>query len=511
MKILFYHRGRESMGVEYLLAYVKARGHQADLVFDQGIDNNLFLKLDALAPLNGYDRLLRRAEKFEPDVIGATMFTNTFPYAQKFVRMVKGAFPGVKVVAGGPHPSILPDSVLEFPEFDYVIRGEAELPLAELLDKLEKGEDVRKIQSLCYRDSDGTFVKNPMAPLVEDLDTLPFPEKEPFYRHGVFRRVLDVIASRGCPYTCSYCINHTYQEMYRGKGVYARRRTVPNVIEELQMWRRTYKPKFVFFHDDLFTTSKKWLYEFAPAYRKEINLPFYCLCHPQTVDRDVVRLLKEAGCAEMFLGLDSGDERIRRDIMRRPVKNEEILNAANLVKEFNIRLQVSTIFALPTETPVEMMRTAELAGKCNANTVSSYMFYPFPETDLAELARKTGYLDEDGFQHSRRGTAGYAMHLKTLLRHPYEKEAQTISKLLPLYTRAPENFKRHVAKLMSGRHPKLAQFAYLATIPYTYPLLGIIGVQDTARMLLRHFIPAKAPELQAPRSFASALPLAQTA
>ena len=512
MRILFYHRGRESMGVEYLLSYVKSKGHEADLIFDQGIDNNLFMKLDALEPVNGYKRLLRRAEAFQPDVLGLSIFTNTFPYAMKMASMIRAAFPGIKVVAGGPHPSIQPDSVLEYPVFDYVIRGEAEVPMVEFLDKLEAGSDVTDVPSLAYRNGNGEFVKNPMAPLVEDLDSLPFPDKEPFYRHGVFRRVLDVIASRGCPYTCSYCINHTYQEMYRGKGVYARRRGVPNVIEELQMWRRTYKPKFVFFHDDLFTTSKKWLHEFAPAYRKEIGLPFYCLCHPQTVDRDVVRLLKEAGCAEMFLGLDSGNERIRRDIMRRPVKNEEILNAASLVKEFNIRLQVSTIFGLPTETPTEMMETADMAEKCRANTVSTYLFYPFPATDLAELARTTGYLDEEGFEHTRRGTAGFAMHLRSLLVHPHISKAMTISKLLPLYTRVPRPLKRRVRKIMAGDHPGLAQLTYLATIPYTYPLLGVIGVQDTMRMLYRHFVPAKAPALKStPRAVTESAPALQGA
>jgi len=479
VKVLFYYRGSASIGIQYLSAILKQNGHKVELLFDPGLDDNLFIKCRFLHKLNCYDKLLEKAHRFSPDLIAFSVPSNLYPFVKRMAALLKKDLK-TPIIAGGPHPTILPEHVLADENIDMICIGEGDYALLELADKMEKDRDIYSIENIWFK-KDGKILKNKVRPLIENLDILPFPDKELFYNYGVFEELVPALASRGCPFQCTFCANHAYQKMYKGKGKYVRMRSVDNLIEELKEDIRRIKGlKYFVFYDDTFTLDHKWLEEFSKKYRKQIGIPFDCCAHPSTVDERIVSYLKEANCYKVFLGIDSGDDRIRRQIMKRYVSQEQIVRSARLIKSKGIKLTVSAIFGFPDEDESAMWKTAKLTSDTRPNSTSSYIFYPYYGTDAFEHSRAKGYLNEEDISLIKNGTGSY--HQKTLLKHPHAMIANTYSKMLPIYNKAPKWLKPVVKKLIDKKQYKLANFLYIILIPILFPLIGFYGIKDTVRM-----------------------------
>ena len=283
MKVLFYYRGIESLGIESLMSYLKMKGHEVQLIFDPGLDDNLFVKLDFMKRYNQYKYLLDKAKAFEPDIIALSIPTNLYPFINNILPHLKKILP-VPVIAGGPHVSALPEYVLQNENIDMVCIGEGEEAFAELLDKMQQGVDASDTKNIWFK-KDGRIIKNDLRDLIKDLNRLPFPEKELFYEYGCFRDTLELVTGRGCPFNCTFCNIHFQRKLMMGKGNFLRRKSVPVVIEEIEDSLKKYDIKYVSFHDDTFTINAEWLEEFAELYRRNINLPFYCFAYPTTVTK----------------------------------------------------------------------------------------------------------------------------------------------------------------------------------------------------------------------------------
>ena len=174
--------------------------------------------------------------------------------------------------------------MIEETSVDAVCIGEGENAMLELVENLTAGESITEIENLWVK-KDGQITRNPIRPLIQDLDQVPLPD------HELFRRVIPdriwyacVLTGRGCPYHCTYCFNHAYRELYKGKGKYIRRRSVDNVLEELRELKKHKCYRFVKFADDIFTLQHDWLEEFCPRYQEEIGLPFSCLTRANHVN-----------------------------------------------------------------------------------------------------------------------------------------------------------------------------------------------------------------------------------
>jgi radical SAM superfamily enzyme YgiQ (UPF0313 family) len=489
MRVLFYYRGIENLGVGYLMAMLKANGHAIDLIFDPGLDDNLFIKAPHLAWLNRHEALLERARGFRPDLIAIGSLTNLWPFASKMAEKLKEAI-GVPVLVGGHHAQALPDYVLANPHVDYVCTGEGEIALLELADRMERGEDTTTIPTL-WAKKDGEIHRNEMGPLENDLDRFPFPEKQLWWEYGCFKDNLEVFTGRGCPFKCTFCNIHYQREIFEGKGDFLRKRSVANVMRELKENLARYDPKFVSVHDDNFTTNPHWVEEFCEAYRTEVNLPWYCFGYPTTIKPKLVRAMKAANCATIFMGVDAGDAQIRREMMERPMTDELIYRSAQLIKDAGIGLQVSCIYGNPGETPEQMFKTLEMVDAIKPTQSSSYIFYPFPRTKLHDHAVAMGYLDEDGQDKVRRGISGY--HHESILKHPHKELAETLAKITPVYVRSPAFAKPLMRWIIDHRMKRLALFLYIALIPLTFPYLGIEGIKVTLRMAWRALIGRGAP------------------
>lgn len=478
MRVLFYYRGIENLGVGYLMSMLKAHGHAVDLLFDPGLDDNLFVKMPQLAWMNRHEALLERAVAFKPDLVAMGCLTNLYPFVSKMAEKLKPRL-GVPILVGGHHVQALPDYVLENPDVDMACVGEGELAILELVGRMARGEDWTSVPTIWVK-RDGRVYRNEIGPLENDLDRFPFPEKQLWWEYGCFKDNLEVFTGRGCPFRCTFCNIHYQREIFRGKGDFLRKRSVANVMAELEQNLARYDVKYVSVHDDNFTADPRWVEEFCEAYRKQVNLPWYCFGYPTTIKPRLVQAMKAARCHTVFMGVDSGDEGVRRSLMERPMTDELIYRAAELVKQAGIGLQVSCIYGNPGETPEQMFKTLAMVDRIKPTQSSAYIFYPFPKTRMYQAAVDTGYLDEAGQEKVRRGISGY--HHASILVHPHKELAETLAKITPVYARSPELLKPVMRWIIAHRMKRLALFLYVLLIPLTFPYLGVEGIKVTLRM-----------------------------
>jgi anaerobic magnesium-protoporphyrin IX monomethyl ester cyclase len=251
-------------------------------------------------------------------------------------------------------------------------------------------------------------------------------------------------------------------------------------MEEFKINLAKYDPKYVSVHDDNFTTNPKWVEEFCEFYRKEVNLPWYCFGYPTTIRPQLLRAMKAANCHTIFMGVDSGDADMRRHMMERPMTDDLIKNAAQLIKEHGIGLQASCIYGNPGETPAQMFKTLRMIDEIKPTQSSAYVFYPFPKTKLYHHSVELGYLDPEGEEKVRQGISGY--HHESILRHPHKELAETLAKITPVYAKSPEFLKPLMRWIIQHRMKRLALMLYIVLIPLTFPYLGVEGIKVTLRM-----------------------------
>ena len=289
---------------------------------------------------------------------------------------------------GGPHPSFFPQMIDEDPEIDAICRGEGEFPTVELCDALQTGADISGIHNLYVR-VDGAVRKNPLRPFlsVDELDALPFPDREFIRGYDIFhQQTAFVTAGRGCPYDCTYCFNHVSRGLQKGKWV--RQRSVRSVLAEIRWLIDRHNLVYVAFQDDTFVLNREWLREFCPAYAKEIGLPFICNIRADLTDEELGDLLAEAGCIRAAMGIENGDDTIRRTILAKNITSDQIKRACDILNDRGIRIVGQNMFGVPGETVESALSTIELNIRCRTHTNIYSFFAPFPGTKLGQLAKE---------------------------------------------------------------------------------------------------------------------------
>ena len=460
MKVLFYYRGTENIAIESISAVLKEAGHKTDLLFDPGLDDTFYFKFPLFKKLKIEDKLVKKAKKFKPDLIAYGGVSNMYPYVNKIATRLKEEL-DVPTIVGGVQASADPSGILDKDYFDMACKGEGEEAILELVDNLEKGKDISKIQNLVIK-KDGKYVENPIRPFIDNLDKLPFLDKDLFFKYGVFKHRLLTMMSRGCAFKCTFCINSM-------KGIPPLRYKSPKrALEELEHYKEKYNPKMIMFEDDLFPYNVKWLEEFVPEYKKRIDLPFYGNIHPLTVNEDNIRLMAEAGCVNLSMGVQSGNEHIRIDIFERYGTNEQIKKAASIVKKNGVKLQTEFIFGNPYETPKEMWESVNLNYELNPDSTASFILYPFPGTKLADYCEKNNLMDDEEIKKVKEGEGSY--HMTSMLKSDYKKEAMKFNSLLPIFVQLPKSLKPVFKFLVERKYGVLHKMAYYTSIPFIYPV-----------------------------------------
>jgi anaerobic magnesium-protoporphyrin IX monomethyl ester cyclase len=367
----------EPQGVMHLSSALKAAGHEVDLAVAAHHDP------------------VAVAREFRPDVAAYSLITGSQRYYMDVNRRLKAEIPGLFSVFGGPHPTFFPE-MAEEDGVDGICRGEGEGALVDLVGALAGGgpDAVLGVANWSFQ-RNGEIVINPVRPYEEDLDRLPFPDRALVYERDPIAarsKIKHFLTGRGCPYNCTYCFNHALSQLYRGKGQRFRQRSVDNVIEEVLWVGDHYPLEFVVFVDDTFVLSKEWLAEFAEKYPRRVGLPFFCNTRANLVTEEQVRLLKEAGCHTVSMGIETANDRIRNDLLKRRMSREQILEAARLLREGGLGFTTTNMIGLPTSTLEDDLDTMELNIQAGPSYAHVFIFQPYPRTELGEFTREHGWM-----------------------------------------------------------------------------------------------------------------------
>jgi anaerobic magnesium-protoporphyrin IX monomethyl ester cyclase len=451
-----------AIGLRYLKSILKQDGVDVSLIFFK----ELYLSSNLMnsATSREHDLLIGLLKDLRPDIVGIGLRSSYFKLATWITDAVKKEMP-VPVVWGGTHPTIAPDESIKVA--DMICMGEGEHALSELAKRIAESRDYSDISNTWVK-SDGQIIKNDLRPLIRELDALPFPdygrEGKYFIENDQVLNVdpaldqfnLNILASRGCPYQCSYCCNSVYIDLYEKKGPRVRRRSVDNVMAEIL----TLRPRFpnlrrVDFIDEVFAWDRKWTARFTARYKQEVTLPFQCSQHPNMVDRELLHMLKDAGLERVELGIQSGSERVRKQIYNRPVSDERIRTAARSFHELKVTPFLEFIINNPFEDEIEKAAGLELLLSLpRPYYLRLYSLIYFPNTGITTRALAANLISLNQVE----GNCERAFHeLFINLKHPWPSgEAFWISVYsLASKSMIPKWFVRHLSRSsVLRKHPR---------------------------------------------------------
>jgi radical SAM superfamily enzyme YgiQ (UPF0313 family) len=368
----------EPFGIMCLSPHLKAAGHSVRLI-------------EAEDPY-----LSDKVCKYHPHVIGYSLCTGSERYYLALNLHLKGQLDFVSVF-GGPHPTFFPDIIHES-GVDAICRGEGDFAFVEFCNILEKTGVVTPVANFTIK-KNGRIKSSPPRPLVENLDALPFPDRELYYSvstETAGHRIRSFLAARGCPFSCSYCFNPSMDSLYGGKWRRMRIRSVRNLIDEIVTVVNTYKTEFVAFRESIFPLNPTWLQEFAEEYPSRVGLPFYCHLRLDLLNEENVALLKKAGCHSVNVGIETGNPQIRKNLLRRNMTNKAMINGCRLLREYKIKILANNMLGLPGGTFEDDIETLKLNQKCKPDYALAMLWQPYPGTELAKYARDNGYYGGDG-------------------------------------------------------------------------------------------------------------------
>lgn len=376
MRVLFIYPNQTGqiacqLGIGYLSSILKEAGHKTDL-FD-----TTYLLYESFEIIK--KRLFDKINKFHPDLIAFSCRSLEFSFAKKIAEVIKTKYK-CKIIFGGTHSTIQPDEVLESEAIDYICVGEGEKASLEFVDNLNSDKKINNIWTKERR--------TPLNPLIQDLDSIPFPDRGIFKIPDKKNNIL--ITSRGCPHNCTYCHNHVLRKMYKGEK-YVRFRKIDMVLDEIKELISNYNLDYMFFCDDCFTSNKERVIEFCERYRSRFKVPFTCEVRAENIDRDVAIALKKANCIEAKIGIETGNEKLRKDVLKKFVSDKQIKEAFKICKEVGLKTYANNMIGLPFETEKTILQTFELNREVKPDGYQFSILCPFKGTDIYKTFEKNGY------------------------------------------------------------------------------------------------------------------------
>jgi len=420
MKILFVYSN--SLGLPYyhfgigsLSSVLKKEGHEV-ILLDLTFNSNK-------------KRSLKTLKSFNPDVICFSSNSSEFENVKNLAKLFKNESDAF-IVCGGIHPTVAPEEVISNSCFDAICIGESEEAIAEFLRKKEKKQDYYKTKNFWFREKD-RVIKNNLRPLIKDLNTLPFFDRE-IFDYKKYLKIRDGEAdfklSRGCYFKCSFCVNEHLQILYEQfKQPFLRYRSVNWIMNEIKTTIDKYKVKYVVFNDELFNFNLKYLKKFCNAYKKEIDLPFECDIRADLCNEETFHYLKKAGCSDVNIGVESGNYNIRKDILNKGITNKQIINAFKLAKKYRIETTSLNMIGLPYETKENILETINLNKKINSDRMQVACFNAFKGTNIYNLCKEQGWINKNKKTHSK--------YLDTNVKHNLlsEEELKKIRRTFPYH------------------------------------------------------------------------------
>jgi len=407
MKIFFIYPNHGSqVGFNYGVS------HMAGVLKDAGHKVAFWQLCEDLAPLPTRAEFLARIQEEEPDLIAFSVVTNQWHYARTLASWIKAAS-SIPIACGGVHTLVAAREILDTRCFDYVFRGECEDAFLEFVERIDRNESVDDVRNLAFARC-GDVIINPVRHF-PNLEALPFKD----YEIMDFQRLIDakngwvgLMASRGCPFSCSYCFNHKMVAAYRedlkcrvSELGYIRRFSIGRLIEEINYLLKNYQRIRMFiFDDDLFTFDKEYVKGFCKAYKETCDIPFVVNAHVNFFDEECAHDLARANCRIVKFGVESGSPEIRRTILNRHMSNRKITHAIRTVEEAGMHSSVFIIIGFPHETSENLFETIKLLGESRPGRFRWTYFFPFPGTKSHEISLEGGYINVEKMEELKNFT-----------------------------------------------------------------------------------------------------------
>lgn len=365
------------LGIAYIAAVLEKSGHNVGILDVQALN---------LTSQEARTKILEE----KADLVGITCMTSDFPGALEAANFAKES--GAVVVLGGPQLAIYPKETLSYDSIDYGIYGEAEYSMLNLANNLEKGKkEFSDIKGLVYRKNGKIFINPP--DIVENLDDLPFPAIHllPFEKYDCViteKPVLTMITSRGCPFNCGFCFKQPSDRKYR-------KRSPEKVVDEIEHYIEKYHVKEIMFYDDTLTIDRNHVIAICnEIIKRNIKIKWQSPTRIDRVDKELLILMKKAGCRMLRYGVESGDENILK-IMKKGITLNQIRDVFKWTKEAGIETFAYFIIGYANETPETIRKTIDFAKELNPDYVMFTIATPYPQTDLYTLAEKQGCVQGD--------------------------------------------------------------------------------------------------------------------
>ncbi|MDD4869637.1 MAG: radical SAM protein [Kiritimatiellae bacterium] len=384
-------------GISYISSVLKVHKHQTEL-----------LVLTYNTPKSFIDETIG---KFAPEVICFTAVASEYEFIRECAHYIKAKYPHIYLVAGGVHVSLNAEEVIR-DGFDAICIGEGEYPVLELVQQLEKDNKVTGIANLWIKHGE-TIEKNPARTFLQDLDSLPFPDRDIWQKwvKGSNTKHM-ILLGRGCPFQCTYCCNHALVKLAPGK--YVRFRSPDNVIKELDaIMQRFPKTEEIYFEVETIGVNMHFATDLCTqlsAFNAKLSKPLTFGVNLRiTPNMDYDPLFQEfrrANFRYVKIGLESGSDRVRKDILNRYYSNADILKAVKSAQQYDLKVGMYVMVGIPGETLSDFQETIQCIRACQPQKgVGLGIFYPYPGTQLYRLCQEKGLLTHDRTARSERKIA----------------------------------------------------------------------------------------------------------
>jgi len=368
------------LGLAYLASFLEKDNHQVKIIDSATLDYKI-------------KDIKSQIKEFNPQLVGVTATTSSIYDAYDVAKLTKSLNPKIKVVIGGPHVTFTAKQTLqECPFIDIVVRREGEETFKELVNNLEfSGENnlfLKKIKGITFRDN-GKIEETENRPFIKNLDEIPFPAYHllPMDRYNLEgKRFSAIMSSRGCPFSCIFCSSSALF------GKIWRARSPENVIEEIKLLKYKYKIREIEFLDDTFTLNNKRVGKICELLiRENLGISWACSSRVDTINQSLIEKLKKAGCHTIYLGIESGSQKIL-NIISKGITLTQSEKTISLIKKANLNTFGSFVIGIPGETVKTIKKTINFARKISPSFAQFTICTPYPGTKLFKIAKEKGWL-----------------------------------------------------------------------------------------------------------------------
>jgi len=375
------------LGISYISSFLNKHGHNTELL----VLSRYFSKRNR--------RLIDNYLKsFSPGLICFTAVASEYPFIVGIAKYIKTRYPDTYLLIGGPHVSLNPENILS-DDFDALCIGEGEFPVLELVYQLEKGVAPSGIPNLWIK-RENSIQKNPARPFLQDLDSLPFPDRNMWDAWIEPKGArYSVLLGRGCPFQCTYCCNHALRKV--APGNYIRLRSPENIVEEIRDMVSKFPIKNeIYLEVETIAVNKEWTIElcsklenFNATLRQPISFGANIRVVPNADLESLFAVMKKCNLRFVNIGVESGCERVRDEILKRHYSNRDIVNTVELARKYGFKVCFFNMLGIPGETAADFEETVRINRQCLPDWHFTSIFFPYPGTDLYRMCMQQGLLN----------------------------------------------------------------------------------------------------------------------